>query len=580
MNRMNNGPEDELPEQDSNLPPAPEPSEARVEKSRGLPLVWLIPLVALAIGIWLAYKTLSAEGPTITITFKEAPGLEAGKSKVKYKDVEVGVVETVVLNEDLTGVIVTAKMEKHVASHLGANTAFWVVKPQLGLSGVSGLDTLMAGNYIGVEFGQGKVARKFTGLEQPPRISADTPGRSFMLMADSAGPLKYGTPIYFRDIQVGQVVDVKLAEDRQSVAAGIFIDAPYHQLVRDDSRFWQVNGIDFSMGAQGVNLKVGSIMSLLGGGITFETPNLSDPKGQPSEAGAHFRLHKDFAAIAEGSYTVRQPYLLYFDDSVRGLNVGAPMEVKGIRIGTVTDVRLDIDFKTQKVRIPVIVELDPERLLPFGAAEEVKRYLQAHQEEIAAGRRPAMEKMVERGLRARLKTGSFLTGQLYVDVDFYPDSPPKQLVYGGQYPEIPTLPSVADELQKNVTEIVANLKKLPLDKIGQELLGTVQGSNRLLNAPELKGATRSLDVALKDVHQLAQTADRQIVALTASLEKSLGAAIKILEQVEPGAPMAADIGNALEELAASARSIRALTDYLERHPEALLQGKGGLGAKR
>jgi paraquat-inducible protein B len=576
---MNNSPEDESPPPDHGLPPPAELSEVLIEKARGLPLVWLIPLVALAIGIWLAYKTLSAEGPTITISFKEAPGLEAGKSKIKYKDVEVGTIETVVLSEDLTGVVVTAKMEKHVASHLGANTMFWVVKPQLGLSGVSGLDTLMAGNYIGVEFGQGKTALKFTGLDQPPRISADTPGRAFVLLADSAGPLKYGTPIYFRDIQVGQVVDVQLADDRQSVRTEIFIEAPYDRLVHDNSHFWELSAVDLSLGAQGIHMKVGSIMTLLGGGITFDTPNLSDPQAHPSDAGTRFRLHKDFADIAEGSYTIRQPFLLYFDDSVRGLNVGAPMEVKGIRIGTVTDIRLEIDFQTQKIRIPVIVELDPERLVPYGAEEEVKRYLQAHQAELAAGRRPGMEKMVERGLRARLKTGSLLTGQLYVDVDFYPNSPPRKLVYGGRYPELPTLPSVAGELEKDVTEIVANLKKLPLDRIGQELLGTVQGTNQLANSTDVKAAVRSLDLALKDVHQLAQNTDKQIVKLGSTVEKSLAGAVKVLEQVEPGAPMAADLSDALEELAASARSIRALTDYLERHPESLLHGKGGFGAK-
>ncbi|QJD28773.1 PqiB family protein [Methylococcus geothermalis] len=569
----------ESPKEGAGDAPAYEAWEAEVKSSRGLPLVWLIPLVALAIGIWLAYKTLSEQGPTITLLFKEAPGLEAGKSKVKFKDVEIGTVESIVLNEDLTGVIVTAKMEKHVATHLGENTAFWVVKPELGLGGVSGLDTLMAGNYIAVEFGGGKVVRKFIGLDQPPRIKADTPGRTFFLAADSAGPLKYGTPIYFRDIEVGQVVNVGLAEDNQSVQVEVFIDAPYHRLVHNSTRFWQVSGIDLSMSAQGVNLKVGSIMSLLQGGITFETPTLNDPKGQPSEPNTHFRLHKDFASIAEGTYTLRQPYLLFFDDSVRGLNVGAPVELKGIRVGTVTELKLALDFGAHKIRIPVVIEIDPERLIPYGADDVIKRAREEFKAAIEAGRRPFMEKLVERGLRARLKTGNLLTGQLYVDLDFYPESPPKSLDYSGQHPELPTLPSVADELQRNVTEIVANLKKLPLDKIGQELLGTVQGSNRLLNSSELKEAVGSMNAALKDLRHLAQTADREIVTLTSATEKSLSSTAKVLEQLEPGSAMAVDISNALEELAASARSIRALTDYLERHPEALLHGKGGSGGK-
>jgi paraquat-inducible protein B len=553
--------------------------EAVVEKSRGLALVWLIPLIALAIGLWLAYKTLSAQGPTIAIEFKEAAGLEAGKSKIKYKNVDVGTVSSVVLNEDLTQVMVTAKIEKHVAEHLGENTAFWIVKPQLGLNGVSGLDTLFAGNYIGVEFGNGKPKHRFTGLDQPPHVSADTPGRSFILSVDTAGPLGYGTPVYFRDIQVGQTVDVRLAEDKQNVLVEIFINAPYDQLIKDNTHFWQINAIDLSIGAQGVDLKMGSLVSLLSGGITFKTHQLNDSSIPPSAAGTHFRLHKDYASVAEGSYTMRNPYTLYFDDSVRGLNPGAPVEIKGIRIGTVTDVRLKVDFTTHKVRIPVIVEIDPERLIPLGAEADIKKFIAMHQKEIAAGHHPAVEKLVEYGLRARLKTGSLLTGQLYVDVDFYPDEPLKTIKYGGQYPEIPTLPSMTDELMKNASEIIANLKKLPLDKIGQELLGTVKGSNQLLNSADLKNATHALNLALVDMRHLAQTTDQQIATLSVHLEKSLGSAAKALEQIEPGAPMAVDISNALEELSASARSIRALTDYLERHPEALLHGKGGSGAK-
>jgi paraquat-inducible protein B len=580
MTRMNTDAPEDRREEEQTVGRTDAAPDAAVESTRGLPLVWLIPLVALVLGGWLAYKTLSEQGPTIRIAFKEAPGLEAGKSKIKYKDIEVGLIESVVLSDDLSQVIVTAKMEKHVATHLGERTAFWIVKPQLGLSGVSGLDTLMAGNYISVEFAEGKAHRSFTGLEQPPRISAGTPGKAFTLAMDAAGALKYGTPIYFRDIQVGQAVDVRLSDDHQTVQTEIFIDAPYDQLIRDNTRFWRINAIDLSMGAEGVNLKIGSIVTLLGGGITFETPNLNDPGNPPSVPGKRFWLHKDFSSIAEGSYTIRHAYLIYFDDSVRGLSVGAPVEIKGIRIGTVTDIKFDLDLVSRKVRIPVLVEFDPERPVPYGAEDQVRRFVADHAADLASGRHPAMEALVENGLRARLKTGNLLTGQLYVDVDFYSSEPPAKLKYGGKYPEIPSLPSVAAELQKDLTEIVASLKKLPLDRIGQELLGTVQGTNRLTNAPEWKETIRSLDAALKDSRQLMQTADKQLSTLTASVEKSLGSAVKVLEQIEPNAPMAVDIGNALEELAVAARSIRVLSDYLERHPESLLYGKGGHGAKK
>lgn len=562
----------ETPETEKNPEPTSGSPTLLVEKSRGLSLVWLIPLVALLIGTWLAFKTLSEEGPEITIIFKDAGGLEAGKTKIKYKEVEVGTVEKVVLSEDLSQVVVTAKLDKHVESQIGKDTKFWVVEPQLSLGGVSGLDTLIAGHYIAVEFVQGKLTRKFIGLDHAPKISADTPGQHFMLTADNAGSMTDGTPVYFRDIQVGRVVGVTLAEDRRNVLVDIFVHAPYERLVHEDSRFWQTSGIDASMNAQGFSLKVGSLLSLLGGGISFYTPSLDDPNAKPGEPGSRFFLYKDFASIAEGTHLYKVPFMMYFDDSVRGLNAGAPVEIKGIRVGTVTYIKFMFDFDTEKLRIPVFLDIDADKLFPEA---ELKRFQSAHQAELASGRRPIFEKLVERGLRGRLKTGSLLTGQLYVDLDFYPDSPTKSLVYGGEQPEIPTLPSITEELQASVTEIMAKLKRLPLDKIGDELLGTAQGANRLMNSPDLKETIHSMNLALKDVHQLAQTADREIVKLTAGVEQSLSSAVKILEQLEPGSPMAVDVGNALEELAASARSIRSLSDYLERHPEALLQGKGG-----
>lgn len=547
-------------------------SEALVEEARGLPLVWLIPLVALLIGGWLAYRTLSEQGPLITITFKEAFGLEAGKTKIKYKDVEVGLVQTVQLNQDLSQVVVTARMSKDIGKHLGPDSRFWVVKPQFGLGGVSGLDTLVAGNYIAVEFGPGQPARQFAGLEHAPKISADTPGRSFVLMSYDASALKEGAPIYFRNIQTGRVVEIELDEDKQRVRTEIFIDAPFDQLVRDNTRFWLTNAIDVSMDAKGFKFKIGSLMSMLVGGIAFDTPNVADPDGQESAAGKEFSLHASFADTGEVPHTHKQAYLLHFDDSVRGLQRGAPVEIRGMSVGTVTDVHLDFDFEAKKFSIPVTIEIDPEQFTP---AQVIKDYLAKHPDEVGGGRRIVMEKLVEQGLRARLKTGSFLTGQLFIDLDLYPDAPPKPLVYGGVYPAIPTLPSLTDELQKTATEIMAKLKKLPLEKIGDELLGTVQGANRLVNAPELKSSLASLNDALKEVKTLTKSADSHIARLSTSLENSLASLHKTLQQLEPGAPMTVNLDKALGELSAAARSVRSLSDYLDRHPEALLKGKSG-----
>lgn len=558
-------------------PPQPnstEPPEALIEKARGLSLVWLIPLVAALIGGWLAYKTLTEKGPLITITFKEANGLESGKTRIKYKDIEVGLVETVRLNDDLTGVIVKARMEQSIAAHLREGSRFWVVKPHLGLSGISGLDTLMAGNYIAVEFGKGEQVDQFRGHEHAPKVDAESPGKIFNLVAPDASNLQEGAPIYFRNIEAGRVVDVRLADDKESVQTEIFINAPFDQLVRDNSRFWVLSAIDASLSAEGFDVKVGSLLTMLSGGIAFDTPNLNTPGGQPSKPDTKFELYRDFDAIAAGNHRHKHFYLLKFADSVRGLSIGAPVEIRGIKIGTVTDVKLNFNLENMSFNIPVIIEIDGDSIANEAA---VQKYLDATRAERAEGHTVAMEKLVQKGMRARLKTGSMLTGQLFVDLDLYNDTPPRKVVYGGTYPEIPTLPSVADQLQNDVMTIMAKLKAIPIDSISNELLATVKGANRLVNSPELQDVTKTLDLALKDIRALTQNADKQIASIANGLEASLTTTRQVLQQAEPGSPMAVNMNKALEELAGAARSIKTLSDYLERHPEALIKGKAGKG---
>jgi len=547
--------------------------DAVVEKRRGFSIVWLIPLVAALVGAWLAYKTLSEQGPILTLTFREGTGLDAGKTKIKYKALDVGVVETVRFSPDLSEIIVTARMNKEVERHLGENSRFWVVRPRLGFGGVSGLETVVSGTYIEVEFGDGNPARTFAGLEQPPIVRTDTPGHRYLLLTDRLGSIQRGSPIYFRDIQVGEVLTTQLAEDKRNVLVHVFVNAPYDRLVRDHSRFWKTSGFEVSLGAQGIDVRMESLLSVLLGGIAFDTSG-HDETDSPSRDGTQFRLYDSFADIAESSYTRRDSYLMYFEGSVRGLSVGAPVEIRGLKIGKVTEVKLDIDLKTGNIRVPVLVELELERIL---SADQVKQFDETYGALRAEGRRPGMEHMVKHGLRAQLKTGSLLTGQLFVELDFYPDSPPLELVYGGRYPEIPTVPGTLEAFQKTAMDILNNLRKLPLDQIANELLGTMQGANRLVNAPEWRATIRSLDATLKDVRALARTADRQVAALAVDAGKTLGAARSTLESLDPEAPLMVDLTNTLEELAAAARSIRALSDYLDRHPESLLYGKGGPG---
>jgi len=572
-----------MSEERPNQPPVDELPEAHIEKPRGISIVWLIPLIAALVGGWLAYKTISESGPTITITFENAAGLEAGKTKIKYKSVTVGQVEKIELTS-LKYVTVTAKVDKGADEYMTENTRFWVVRPRIGAEGISGLETLISGAFIGIDPRTGPPTSTFIGLEKPPGISIDDEGATFQLQAQNLGSTLPGTPIYHRDIKVGRVVDYKLAEGEEGVVIDIFIEAPHHLLVHDTSRFWQKTGIDISYGAEGLEFQVGSLATLLGGGISFDTPVTAGGSKDPSKSGTAFRLFKDLKSIGQAKYVKKNPYLLRFDGSVRGLSIGAPVEFKGIRVGSVVDIAAKFDPETLSVDIPVVIELEPERLASSKEveAQEGKKY------EIGS-------KMVELGLRAQLKTGSLLTGQLFVELEFFPDLPKAQLIFGDKYPEIPTIPSTMDQLRHNVTDFMAELNRLPLDKIAQELLGTMQGANRFANSPELLEAVHTLNATLEEIREmtvetrdslnrsfdgldnLTQHLDIKVITLSESIEKTLGATRSALKIAKPGSPAAVNLNHALKELASAARSIRILADYLERHPEALVHGKGGSG---
>lgn len=551
--------------------------EAVIEKHRGITIIWLIPLVAALIGGWLAYKAFSEKGPLVTITFENASGLEKGKTKIKYKAVTIGEVKKIEL-KDLRRVTVTARITRSGKKFMTKNSRFWIVRPRIGGTEISGLETLVSGSYINIDPRPGEPAVTFTGLEKPPGILIDDNGAQFKLQAADLGSAFPGTPILHRGVTVGRVVDYNFSEDENGVLIDIFIKAPYHQLLRDSSRFWQKSGIDVSYGIQGLEINVSSLATLITGGISFDTPVTAAGANKISKPGHVFQLYKNFKSIGESRYVKKIPYLLHFDESERGLKEGAPVLFRGIKVGSVTDMAVIINPKTLEIETPVVIELEPERLTTPGFLTTHKPY------QLAA-------LMIERGMRAQLHTGSLLTGQLYVELDFHTGLPEKSLLMGGKYPEIPTIPSTMNEFRKNAADVLAEIRRVPFDEIGQALLETLQGANRLTNSPELLEAVHTLNTTLGEIHALTrdegalrtsfdnfdtltQHLDSTVVPLAASIEKTLNTIRSAMEIAAPDSPTAVNLETALVELSAAARSIRNLADYLERHPEALLQGKG------
>jgi len=556
---------------DGQAPRLPErEDDVTLTKKRGLSLVWIIPIVAAVVAGWLVYTTFGEKGPVATITFKTAEGLEAGKTKIKFKDVEVGTITDVNMGPDLSHVVVTAEFAKEVDDHLSKDTRFWVVKPRLSASGVSGLSTLVSGSYVEIDPVAGASVDHFVGLENPPVVRSGEAGREFVLKSDTLGSISRGSPIYFRGIAVGEVLGHELMDDNAEVEIRIFVNDPHSKLIRPGTRFWNASGISADVGADGFRVSMQSVTALLTGGIAFETPP-SAMLRDPSPEEAAFRLYKSFERQQDESFTKDFRFISYFEGSVRGLAVGAPVEFRGIRVGTVSDIRLEFNEKGITTRIPVTYDIEPERVK--GAVQTDDPY----------GR---MAKLVERGLRAKLRSGSLITGQLLVDLDIHADAKPVVLKTDGDYPEIPTLPTDLDQITQSVNGVLAKLSALPLEDLVNEVRRTVKSADTVISAPEIQKVLISVDQSMQSINSLVQDIDQEAGPLIDSLRRTSDAAHDAVinaqstmasanEILDDDSVVRHNLESMLGELSEAAAAIRNLANYLEQHPEALVRGKGG-----
>ena len=508
--------------------------ESLIKPRSKFSIVWIVPLIALLIGAWLAYKAWSEMGPIITITFKTAAGLEAGKTKIKYKNVEVGEVTAIVIDHESGDVIVTAELHKASKPYLTDKTTFWVVRARVAVSGVSGLETLLSGAYIGYEpNNEGKKSRKFTGLEIPPVISRDIPGKHFLLHAQDLGSLERDAPVYYRKFNVGAVEDVKLNDDGKSVTVSIFIRAPYDRWVNHTTKFWNASGVDFSLTASGVEIDSESLISVLIGGIAFASSD-TEENIESAADGTEFSLYPSRKDSVKKKFIVGHvSYVLNFSDSVRGLAVGAPVEFRGIHMGEVTSIELSYNPKNKKISIPVTISLEIAKMAFHGNKETIS--------ELLANREKRTDYFVQQGMRAQLKTGNLLTGQLFVDFDFYKDAAPFKIDWNAKVPEFPTMPGIFGQMTQDINSI---LKKV------DSMMTQAQQLTYKLNhttAPEL----------------------------TETLNQTQKTLVEIQNTLKNDSPLQQDLQLTLKELAKAARSIKSLADYLERHPEALIRGKKG-----
>ena len=541
----------EAPERIPDALPAP-------KAGRSLPLVWLVPAVALAVGAWLAVSTWFERGPVVEIHFHTAEGLQAGKTRIKYKDVDVGHIGEINLASDLTGVVATAYLSKGAEKLLVEDTRFWVVRPRIAGGSVSGLQTLLSGTYVAVDVGKSSQRRRlFIGLEQPPAFTTDAPGRQLTLRSEDIGSLDIGSPVYYRRLQVGQVAAYALEPDGKAVNVTIFINAPYDRFVSAHSRFWHASGIDLALDAEGVRVKTESLVSLAIGGIAFDTP-LDEPEPASIPADLVFPLHRSQERAFKNPDRLADSYVLVFNQSVRGLQPGAPVDFRGIVVGEVAAIHTQYDPQTERISIPVEIRIYPERFTSRlrGGAPKSGRFGKPGQ---------FVARLVERGLRGQLRTASLLTGQLYVALDFFPDAPRAQLDLAQSPPELPTTASTLEDLHTTIVNLANKLDRLPLEQLAGDFSRTLQSVETLAKrldtelAPEARATLAEMRKTLGETTKTMADASRSFAAA----EKSLA----------PDSALFAELQDAAREFARTAQSLRTLADYLERNPQALLRGK-------
>ncbi len=524
-------------------PSAPLAASPAVDRpSRWLPsLIWMIPVLAALIGAWQVISWVTNKGATVYVYFASGEGLDSGQTKVKYKDVDIGRVVSVTLAEDGNRVVAKIEMAKEAERFTAQDSRFWVVRPQIGASGVSGLGTLLSGPYIGAAPGvKEETTNSFTGLETAPPIPIGLKGREYKLHADTLGSVSPGSPVYFKRVRVGQVASIALDKAGQGIDMSVFVEQPYIGLVGPDTRWWHASGVDLRLDASGLKLNTQSLAALATGGIAFESADERKP-ATPAAAGTRFLLAEDRSAALRPPDGPAVSAVLYFDQSLRGLSPGAVVDFRGVALGEVRQVGIEFDRERQKFTMPITVDLYPGRL--------GKGFMEAMEREDGGQR--ALTAMVSRGLRAQLRNGNLLTGQLYIALDFFPGARKATVAQQGELLVLPTIPGQLDELQSQISRIAGKLDKIPFDEIGTNLNRTLVQANATLARldgkvlPEMQGTL-------------------------AAARATFANAESVLAQ---DAPLQSDLRKALQSVTDTMAKIDALADYLERNPQSLIRGK-------
>jgi paraquat-inducible protein B len=546
-----------------------------VRRTRRLPVIWAIPIVAILIGAWLGWDTLSKEGPNIVVSFEDAEGLQAGQSQLKYKDIVLGTIKSLEFTKDRRRVLVTIATTAQAEPFLTSGTQFWVVKPRLFAGNISGFSTLLSGSYIGLLPGDAaaKAERDFVGREEPPLLDSGVPGRTFLLKTDQLGSVNLGSPVFYRGLSVGQVLGWDIADMAESVTIHAFVRAPFDSYVHDQTRFWNASGVSVKLGGAGVEMQVESLRALLLGGIAFETPT-TGPTSKVSDENHEFPLFLNQDAAKASSYSRKLPLLVYFSSSVRGLGPGSDVVVHGLKVGHVTDVRLSYDAAKDAVVAPVRLEIVPERVVGIG-----------HQ--VFKDTRDAVQALVSRGFRATLESGNLLTGEMLVSFEVVPKGPAVTVTEEDGAFVFPTTETGGlSGLQASAGDLLRNVNAIPFASIGQSVAAMTKNMSELTDGPQLLEALSAMAATMSEAQSAMKDLRpfmKQLPEIATALQAMLKQSNQLVRSMDAGyggdTQFHRDLDRLMGQLNDAVRSFKALADLLTRHPEALVRGRADAGSQ-
>ena len=533
-------------------------TQSSVEKpSHSISPIWFVPLAALFIAAWLAFQAWQEAGPEIQVRFHHASGIEVGKTTVKYRDVVVGKVVQVSLSDKFDEVIVHIEMVPKVKKLLSENSRFWVVAPRISLRGVSGLSTMLSGVFIEMDPGApGDYQDEFKGLTTAPAFRSYDEGTTYRLYAQRLSSLDIGSPVYHRDVKVGWVSGYELDAKKHRVNLRFFVEAPYDLLVHNDCHFWNVSGFNLNFGADGLETQLASVASLVAGGLTFECPIRPSDAMDQAKADTEFYLFPDKKSVVNGTYTVAYPYVLRFDGSIRGLKLGAPVEYNGVKVGEVTHISLIPKEGEAGLTARVLISLQPERVdradVPsWDALNDV------------------MQELARTGLRAQLKLSSLLTGALYVDLapGAADTDPTLVLAEEGVYMEIPTSATQIQQLSKEISNTIEQIKDIPITSIGQSLDESLRNISELTAAIDPEKFGGDVSDIVTDIRSAAKELDQLVIEFSETLTS-------VDQSIAADSQFYNDAIDMMNDISAGMTSFQILMDKLNRYPNALIVGGG------